>query len=56
VKDKDAPEPPRPPQRSARRPYSKPELTTYGPLAKLTRSTQSGTGEATPQGAMRMCL
>ncbi len=40
----------------SRRPYRKPDLVTYGPLAKLTRSNQSGTGEAAPTGAMRMCL
>jgi hypothetical protein len=37
-----------------RRPYAKPELIAYGPLAKLTRSTHSGTGENTAQGAMKM--
>jgi hypothetical protein len=39
-----------------RRPYSRPQLTVYGPLAKLTRSATSGTGEVSPQGAMMMCL
>jgi hypothetical protein len=42
--------------RPSRRPYTKPELTAYGPLAKLTRSSQSGSGENTAQGAMRKCL
>jgi hypothetical protein len=39
-----------------RRGYVHPQLVEYGPLAKLTRGTKSGTGENTPQGAMRMCL
>ena len=41
----------------ARRPYSKPELTVYGPLAKLTRGSASGTTESTPAGKKAMqCL
>jgi hypothetical protein len=39
-----------------RRPYRTPQLVTYGPLAKLTRGAGSGIGEATPTGAMMMCL
>lgn len=40
-----------------KRPYSRPELVVYGPLAKLTRGSASGVGETSPQGAMRMaCL
>jgi hypothetical protein len=40
-----------------KRPYARPELTVYGPLAKLTRGSTSGVGETSPQGAMRMtCL
>jgi hypothetical protein len=40
-----------------RRPYTRPELVAYGPLAKLTRGTQSGTGENTAQGGMKKnCL
>ncbi len=44
------------PERPARRAYTRPELVAYGPLAKLTRGTKSGTGEVTPQGQMKMCL
>ncbi|HEX6975010.1 MAG TPA: hypothetical protein VF147_11440 [Vicinamibacterales bacterium] len=44
-------------ERGHRRPYLKPELTAYGPLAKLTRGSQSGTGENTAQGGMmKTCL
>lgn len=40
-----------------KRPYVRPELVVYGPLAKLTRGSTSGVGETSPQGAMRMpCL
>ena len=38
------------------RPYSRPQLVEYGPLAKLTQGSASGTNESTPTGAMRMCL
>lgn len=39
------------------RAYSRPELIEYGPLAKLTQGTASGTGEVTPTGVKRMgCL
>lgn len=37
----------------ARRPYTRPELVAYGPLAKLTRGTKSGAGELTPDGARK---
>lgn len=41
----------------AKRPYVRPQLVVYGPLAKLTRGSTSGVGETSPQGAMRMaCL
>lgn len=46
-------------ERPARRAYTRPELVAYGPLAKLTRGTKSGSNETTPQGAMKtggMCL
>lgn len=40
-----------------RRAYRRPSLIEYGPLAKLTQGTPSGSGEFTPQGEkMRMCL
>jgi hypothetical protein len=40
-----------------KRPYTRPELVVYGPLAKLTRGSVSGVGETSPQGAMMMtCL
>jgi hypothetical protein len=39
-----------------KRPYSRPQLVVYGPLAKLTRGSLSGVGETSPQGAMMMCL
>lgn len=39
-----------------RRPYSRPRLVDYGPIAKLTRGTKSGSGEFTPQGEKRKCL
>lgn len=40
-----------------RRGYRRPQLVEYGPLAKLTRGTRSGTGEITPQGIrMKSCL
>lgn len=39
------------------RAYSRPELVEYGPLAKLTQGTASGTGEVTPTGVKRKrCL
>lgn len=42
---------------SGRRQYKRPELTSYGPLAKLTQGTKSGTGENTPGGVKRKaCL
>ena len=39
-----------------RRAYTRPHLVEYGPLAKLTQGTASGSGEVTPTGAMRKCL
>jgi hypothetical protein len=42
---------------SGRRQYKRPELTSYGPLAKLTQGSKSGTGENTPGGVKRKtCL
>ena len=38
------------------RAYTRPQLVEYGPLAKLTQGSASGTNESTPTGAMRMCL
>jgi hypothetical protein len=42
--------------RPARRPYHRPELVAYGPLAKLTRGEKSGMTEITPQGGKKRCL
>lgn len=40
----------------ARRPYARPQLIDYGPVAKLTRGTRSGAGEITPLIEKRKCL
>jgi len=42
--------------RAAKKPYTKPALTEYGSVAKLTRATLGSVGDGPLGGMMQSCL